>query len=124
MKSRSWSDEFDEFLLQNYASGKDPPEQRKKEIKEKIRQELSKNSVLSDILKQNKAEGKFIKEFTKQLMECRCSPKDVDNRITYAIKHSCNPIDNAICWRRTSQGHAYWSILNSIVSANLRKTKF
>lgn len=121
----SWSDKIEESII--YSFGKDPPEQRKKEIKEKIRQELSKNPILSDTLKQNKAEGKFIKEFTKQLMECRCSPKDLDNRITYAINHSSAPIDNAICWRLTNQGHNYWSTLNSIVSTNLikaRKTRF
>jgi hypothetical protein len=122
----SWSDELEEQIL--YHFGKDPPSEdkdiKKKEIKKKIREELSKNPTLSNILKQNKAEGKFIKEFTDQLMGYNYSPRDIGIRITYAIKHSCCPIDNALCWRNTSQGHSYWKKLNSIVSENLRKTKF
>lgn len=30
MKNRSWSDEFEELILQYSGSGKDPPEERKK----------------------------------------------------------------------------------------------
>lgn len=117
-----WSDEIGKSIL--YSFDKDPPEQRKKEIKKKIREELSKNPVLSDTLKQNRAEGKFIKEFTKYLMKYGFNSKDIDNRITYTIKHSPNPISNAICWRHTSQGYDYWSTIDSIVSENIRKTKF
>lgn len=116
----SWSDEF----FNELASGKDPPEQRKKEIKKKIREELSKNPILSNILRQNKTEGKFIKEFTNQLMKRTSNSRDIGDTINYIINRDPYPIDTALCWRDTSQGHDYWSTLDSIVSANLRKTKF
>ena len=59
----SWSDEF----FNGLASGKDPPEERKSRIKKLIREELNKNPVLSNVLRENKAEGKFIKELTDKL---------------------------------------------------------
>jgi hypothetical protein len=118
----SWSDKIGESIL--YSFGKDPPEQRKKEIKKKIREELSKNPTLSNILRQNKAEGKFIKEFTNQLMKRTSNSRDIGDTINYIINRDPYPINTALCWCDTSQGHDYWSMLDSIVSANLRKTKF
>lgn len=56
MKSRSWSDEFEEQILQNFGSCKDPPEERKSKIKKLIREELNKNPVLSNVLRENKAD--------------------------------------------------------------------
>lgn len=55
MKNRSWSDEFEELILQYSGSCKDPPEEpeerkleeRKSRIKKLIREELNKNPVLS-----------------------------------------------------------------------------
>lgn len=60
----SWSDEF----FNGLASGKDPPQQRKSKIKKLIREELNKNPVLSNVLRDNKAEGKFIKELTDKII--------------------------------------------------------
>lgn len=83
----SWSDEF----FNRLASGKDPPEERKSRIKKLIREELNKNPVLSNVLRENKAEGKFIN-----------------------INSEC-PIDLALTWRNTKQGHKYWDKINDIV---------
>ena len=60
----SWSDEF----FNGLTSGKDPPQQRKSKIKKLIREELNKNPVLSNVLRDNKAEGKFIKELTDKII--------------------------------------------------------
>lgn len=63
---------IDELIEAEFASGKDPPkdppEERKSKIKKLIREELNKNPVLSNVLRENKAEGKFIKEFTDKII--------------------------------------------------------
>ena len=117
MKSRSWSDEF---ILQNFASGKDPPEERKSKIKKLIREELNKNPVLSNVLRENKAEGKFIKEYTDKIIHYSWSDKTVRANIYYSINSKC-PIDLAFTWRNTKQGHEYWRKINDIVTNKLSK---
>ncbi len=114
MKSRSWSDEFDEFILQNFASGKDPPEERKSKIKKLIREELNKNPVLSNVLRENKAEGKFIKEYTDKIIRYDWSDRTARENICYNINSKC-PIDLALIWRNTKQGHKYWDKINDII---------
>ena len=86
-----WSDEFDEFILQNFASGKDPPknppEERKSKIKKLIREELNKNPVLSNVLRENKAEGKFIKEYTDKIIRYGWSDRTARENICYNISN-------------------------------------
>lgn len=93
------SDEFDEFILQNFASGKDPskdpPEERKSKIKKLIREELNKNPVLSNVLRENKAEGKFIKEYTDKIIRYGWSDRTARENICYNINSEC-PIDLAL----------------------------
>lgn len=119
-----WSDEFDEFILQNFASGKDPPkdppEERKSKIKKLIREELNKNPVLYNILRENKAEGKFIKEYTNKIIRCSWSDRTVRENICYNINSEC-PIDLAFTWRNTKQGHEYWRKINDLVINELSK---
>lgn len=112
----SWSDEF----FNGLASGKDPPEERKSKIKKLIREELNKNPVLSNVLRENKAEGKFIKELTDRVTRYGWGDKTARNRIRIAL-NSKNPIDIAITWRQTKQGHTYWSKINDIVRNKLSK---
>lgn len=100
------SDEFDEFILQNFASGKDPPkdppEERKSKIKKLIREELNKNPVLSNVLRENKAEGKFIKEYTDKIIRYGWSDRTARENICYNINSEC-PIDLAFTWRHTKK---------------------
>lgn len=110
----SWSDEF----FNGLASGKDPPEERKSKIKKLIREELNKNPVLSNVLRENKAEGKFIKEYTNRVTCYGWGDEMARNHIRSAL-NSENPIDIAITWRQTKQGHAYWSKINDIVRDKL-----
>lgn len=112
----SWSDEdeFEEFILQNFASGKDPPEKRKSKIKKLIREELNKNPVLSNVLRENKAEGKFIKEFTDKIIRYGWGDRMTKDQVRIAL-NSKNPIDMAMTWRQTKQGHKYWDKINDIV---------
>lgn len=114
MKNRSWSDEFEESILQNFASGKDPPEERKSKIKKLIREELNKNSVLSNVLRENKAEGKFIKEYTDRIIRYGWSDITAIENISFTI-NSDSPIDLALIWRNTKQGHKYWDKISDIV---------
>lgn len=120
MKSRSWSDEFEEQILQNFGSCKDPPEERKSKIKKLIREELNKNSVLSNVLRENKAEGKFIKEYTDKIIRCGWSDRTARENICYNI-NSKRPIDLALTWRITKQGHEYWRKINDFVINELSK---
>lgn len=106
----SWSDEF----FNGLASGKDPPEERKSRIKKLIREELNKNPVLSNVLRENKAEGKFIKEYTDKIIRYGWSDRAVRENICDII-NSKYPIDLAFTWRNTKQGHEYWSKINDIV---------
>lgn len=119
-----WSDEFDEFILQNFASGKDPPkdppEERKSKIKKLIREELNKNPVLSNVLRENKAEGKFIKEYTDKIIRYGWSDRTARENICYNI-NSERPIDLAFTWRHTKQGHEYWRKINDLVINELSK---
>lgn len=85
----SWSDEF----FNGLASGKDPPEERKSKIKKLIREELNKNPVLSNVLREN---------------------------IRSKINSKC-PIDLALTWRNTKQGHEYWRKINDLVINELSK---
>lgn len=110
----SWSDEF----FNGLASGKDPPEERKSRIKKLIREELNKNPVLSNVLRENKAEGKFIKELTDRVTRYGWGDKMARTRIRVAL-NSKNPIEIAITWRQTKQGHTYWSKINDIVRDKL-----
>jgi hypothetical protein len=109
-KSMSWSDEF----FNGLASGKDPPQQRKSKIKKLIREELNKNPVLSNVLRDNKAEGKFIKELTDKIIRHGWGDRIAKEHICIAL-NSNNPIDMAMTWRNTKQGHKYWDKINDIV---------
>lgn len=125
MKSRSWSDEFEELILQYSGSCKDPPEERKLEerksrIKKLIREELNKNPVLSNVLRENKAEGKFIKEYTDKIIRYGWSDRTAKENICYNINSEC-PIDLALTWRNTKQGHEYWRKINDLVINELSK---
>lgn len=114
MKCRSWSGEFEESILQNFTSGKDPPEERKSKIKKLIREELNKNPVLSNVLRENKAEGKFIKEYTDKIIRYGWSDRAARENISSTI-NSDSPIELALTWRNTKQGHKYWDKINDIV---------
>lgn len=106
-----------------FASDKDPPEEpeeRKSRIKKLIREELNKNPVLSNVLRENKAEGKFIKEFTDRVTRYGWGDEMARNHIRIAL-NSKNPIDIAITWRNTKQGHEYWRKINDLVINELSK---
>lgn len=70
------SDEFDEFILQNFASGKDPPK--------------------------DPPEGKFIKEYTDKIIRYGWSDRTARENICYNI-NSGRPVDLAFTWRNTKQ---------------------
>lgn len=110
----SWSDEF----FNELASGKDPPQQRKSKIKKLIREELNKNPVLSNVLRDNKAEGKFIKELTDKIIRHGWGDRIAKEHICIAL-NSNNPINMAMTWRQTKQGYTYWSKINDIVRDKL-----
>lgn len=61
---------IDELIEAEFASGKDPPkdppEERKSKIKKLIREELNKNPVLSNVLRENKIDLAFTWRNTKQ----------------------------------------------------------
>lgn len=128
MKNRSWSDEFEELILQYSGSCKDPPEEpeerkleeRKSRIKKLIREELNKNLVLSNVLRENKAEGKFIKEYTDEIIRYGWSDRTVRENIYYNI-NSERPINLALTWRNTKQGYEYWRKINDLVINELSK---
>lgn len=105
----SWSDEF----FNRLASGKDPPEERKSRI-----EELNKNPVLSNVLRDNKAEGKFIKELTDKIIRHGWDDRIAKEHICIAL-NSNNPIDMAMTWRNTKQGHEYWRKINDLVRDKL-----
>lgn len=115
---------IDELIEVEFASGKDPPkdppEERKSKIKKLIREELNKNPVLSNVLRENKAEGKFIKEYTDKIIRCGWSDRTARENIRYNINSEC-PIDLALIWRNTKQGHKYWDKINDIVIDRLSK---
>lgn len=122
MKNRSWSDVFEELILQYSGSCKDPPEEpeerkleeRKSKIKKLIREELNKNPVLQNVLRENKAEGKFIKEYTDKIIRYGWSDRAARENISSTI-NSDSPIELALIWRNTKQGHKYWDKINDIV---------
>lgn len=128
MKNRSWSDVFEELVLQYSGSCKDPPEEpeerkleeRKSRIKKLIREELNKNPVLSNVLRENKAEGKFIKEYTDKIIRYGWSDRTARENICYNINSECI-IDLALTWRNTKQGHEYWRKINDLVINELSK---
>lgn len=122
MKNRSWSDVFEELILQYSGSCKDPPEEpeerkleeKKSRIKKLIREELNKNPVLSNVLRENKAEGKFIKEYTDKIIRYGWSDRAARENISSTI-NSDSPIELALIWRNTKQGHEYWRKINDLV---------
>lgn len=116
---------------------RDPPEEdktfqeKKQKIKRKIREELGKNPTLSRFLQERRSEGKFIKAYTDKLLKRTWySDKYIYNSIEDAINHSYSPIDDAITWRNTPQGHEYWKKLSHQVDHELsverrrKKTNF
>lgn len=113
---------IDEIIKAEFASGKDPPkdppEERKSKIKKLIREELNKNPVLSNVLRENKAEGKFIKEYTDKIIRYGWSDIIARENICYNINSEC-PIDLALTWRNTKQGYRYWEKINDIVRDKL-----
>lgn len=120
MKNRSRSDEFEELIPQYSGSCKDPPEERKSKIKKLIREELNKNPVLSNVLRENKAEGKFIKEYTDKIIRYDWSDIIAIGNISSTI-NSDSPIDLALTWRNTKQGYEYWRKINDLVINKLSK---
>lgn len=117
----SW---IDEIIEAEFASGKDPPkdppEERKSKIKKLIREELNKNPVLSNVLRENKAEGKFIKEYTDKIIRYSWSDRAVRENVRHSI-NSKYPIDLAFTWRNTKQGHEYWRKIDDLVINELSK---
>lgn len=115
----SW---IDELIEVEFASGKDPPKDPPEERKSKklIREELNKNPVLSNVLRENKAEGKFIKELTDKIIRHGWGDRIAKERICIAL-NSNNPIDLAMTWRNTKQGHEYWRKINDLVINELSK---
>lgn len=115
---------IDELIEVEFASSKDPPkdlpEERKSKIKKLIREELNKNPVLSNVLRENKAEGKFIKEYTDKIIRRGWSDRTARENIRYNI-NSGRPIDLALIWRDTKQGHEYWRKINDLVINELSK---
>lgn len=115
---------IDELIEAEFASGKDPPkdspEERKSKIKKLIREELNKNPVLSNVLRENKAEGKFIKEYTDKIIRYGWSDRTARENICYNI-NSEYPINLALIWRNTKQGHEYWRKINDLVINELSK---
>lgn len=109
---------IDELIEAEFASGKDPPkdspEERKSKIKKLIREELNKNPVLQNVLRENKAEGKFIKEYTDKIIRYGWSNITAIENISSTI-NSDSPIDLALVWSHTKQGHKYWDKINDIV---------
>lgn len=124
---------IDEKEIMDYLyKQRDPPEkdkafredkifqERKQKIKRKIREELSKNQVLSQFLQEHKSEGKFVKAYTDKLLKYTWySDKDICNVIKTEINHSFSPIDSAFIWRNTPQGHEYWKELSHEVNDKL-----
>ena len=119
MKSKSWNDEFEEQILQNFGSCKDPPikesaeEQKRSEIKKAIREGIKNNQLLSQVLKENKAEGKFIKEVTNHSMNRKNAVPFIIRGIELQMS-SYEPINMSLTWDSTSQGYHYWHRLNNI----------
>lgn len=117
----SW---IDEIIEAEFASGKDPPkdppEERKSKIKKLIREELNKNPVLQNVLRENKAEGKFIKEYTDKIICYSWSDRAVREIIHYSINSKC-PMDLAFAWGDTKQGHEYWKKIDNLVINELSK---
>ena len=126
-------------IMEHLYKQRDPPEEdkafqeqeRKQKIKRKIREELSKNPVLSQFLQECKSEGKFIKAYTDRLLEYTWySDKHICDKIEIDINHSFSPIDSALIWRNTPQGHEYWRDLSHQVDYELsverrrKKTNF
>lgn len=115
---------IDELIEAEFASGKDPPkdppEERKSKIKKLIREELNKNPVLSNVLRENKAEGKFIKEYTDKIIRHGWSDRTAREDICHNINSGC-PVDFALIWRNTKQGHEYWRKINDLVINELSK---
>lgn len=116
----NWSDEFFNRLASGKDPPKDPPEERKSKIKKLIREELNKNPVLSNVLRENKAEGKFIKEYTDRIIRHGWGDRIAKEYICIAL-NSNNPIDMAMTWKSTKQGHEYWRKINDLVINELSK---
>ena len=111
---------INEIIEAEFASGKDPPEKEKSKIKKLIREELNKNTVLSNVLRENKAEGKFIKEFTDKIISYGWGDRMARENVCYVI-NSKRPIDLELTWRNTKQGHEYWRKINDLVINELSK---
>ena len=104
---------------------RDPPiesaeAQKKAQIKKAIREGIKNNSLLSQVLKDNQAEGKFIKEVTKNYMDSRNDISTLVRTIELRMI-SYEPINVCMYWSDTSQGYKYWHTLNNIYRELKRK---
>ena len=98
------------------ASPRDGPE-LKSLIKRTIREELPNNPKLYHFLKEQKAEGKYIKAFTDRLLNNILKSyrdynrdavlKYINTEVSYNI-HNSAPINSSFNWRSTPQGHSFW----------------
>ena len=90
--------------------------QRKSKIKKAIREGIKDNKLLSQVLKENHAEGKFIKELTNKYINRYASNNTVSS-IIRDIELSMRgyaPINGSLHWDSTPQGYYYWHRLNDI----------
>ena len=108
-----------------YINPRDPPEiMQKEDIKRKIREELDKNTILSDSLEEHKAKGKFIKEFTNSLIRnYGTQRKFIELKIVNSIRNPYQPIDASFYWKDTAQGHAYWHVLDCEICEKLSEER-
>lgn len=109
-------------MFRKAQSLRDPPieeseeAQKRSKIKKAIREGIKDNQLLSQVLKANQAEGKFIKELTNRYMN-NYANNNTTSSIIRDIELSMRgyePINISLCWDSTSQGYYYWYRLNNI----------
>lgn len=80
-------------------------------VKKKLREALKSNPEFDDFLRQNNAEGRYIRSATEQIVKRGALKLDtVINTFKYYIT---NVINTSMTWSETKEGHAYWDELHS-----------
>lgn len=113
-------------MFKKAQSLRDPPieesaeAQKRSKIKKAIREGIKDNQLLSQVLKENRAEGKFIKEVTNYFTNSRNTVPFMIRNIELQMR-SYEPINTSLTWDSTSQEYYYWYRLNNIYRELRRK---
>lgn len=88
-----------------------PEKDLKKYVKQELKKIIDRRPEFKDRLIQRGVYGIYVSTAAKYIAENYSDC--IEDKLCFIAKSS-HPIDQSMCWRRTKQGHSYWSNIDHI----------